>query len=975
MRLDRSELSKAVQTALSLGAVAAMGIAGTAMAQTTTPAPQNNNQKQPQTLQTIVVTGSHIRRVDLETSNPVTVVSRQQIEQSGKVTLGDLVQQLPSIAGNATNPSVNNGGGTGASTVSLRGLGSSRTLILVNGHRVLNNDINAIPTELIERIEVLKDGASSVYGSDAIGGVVNFITRTNYQGAEFGFDYGISDRDDGERKGYHFTFGQSTDKGSIIAGIDYNKFDGISAGNRDYSKCVNSLKHGKSTGSCAGTPTDGAGGSIASLTGYLYDFGNPAVPQSGASFAGCGGGPLTTDPGAPAVGGDPAGFRCFNGSTDHYNYQATNLINTPQERTNAYFLANYNLSDNVQAYLDVFVNRTHSNSQVAPAPLELYGSLTLEQGQPFNPFPFNVGGGPTNSANPKHLPTGGDFLLRLAGVGNRQTTYTTETTQILAGLKGNVGDTGWQWNVGLNYGHVGLKALNNSGYVNFGALQASGDLNADCATASVDGCLDILNVNTNPQAQKIIRKYQQAPYFNTLSTQRRVSAGVNGPLFSLPAGEAQLAVGADYTKLYANVTVDPAALGDANGLCSFASSSCGSPLQGGFNYKEIYAELFIPILKDLPFVHALNVTLGDRYSKYSLAGSTNNYKIGLEYRPIQDLLLRGTVAKVFRAPPIGALFKGAGQSFDAYTNPCSAADAQPGSGHYEYCQGGGNAINTTQIATIREGAALAGSTLAPEFGKSFDFGAVYSPHFVPGLTLQADVWKVYLKNNIIQPSGQTAANICYGANDPANVFCSSVRRTGNGTILSITAPVSNLGNLYVRGVDAEVNYRVPQFGWLPGQFDVGVQGTYISQYDNDPAPGLPGDETLHIAGKYNSQYGNFPRIRGLAHVNWQYGPWQAYYSLRYIGKITVGSADQRQGFSCDAKVVNQECHFGAQLQSNVSVGYTIQPINTTLIAGVDNVFDKQPPVLYGNNVINANTDPSTYDTIGRFYFVNATVKF
>src|SRR5690348_3037710 len=147
MRLDRSELSKAVQTALSLGAVAAVGVTGTAFAQNATTT--QNGQNQPQTLQTIVVTGSHIRRVDLETSNPVTVVTSQEIKASGKLTLGDIVQSLPSIAGNGTNPNVNNGGGTGATHISLRGLGSSRTLILVNGHRVLNNDVNAIPSELI----------------------------------------------------------------------------------------------------------------------------------------------------------------------------------------------------------------------------------------------------------------------------------------------------------------------------------------------------------------------------------------------------------------------------------------------------------------------------------------------------------------------------------------------------------------------------------------------------------------------------------------------------------------------------------------------------------------------------------------------------------------------------------------------------------------------------------------------------------
>ncbi|HEV7491071.1 MAG TPA: TonB-dependent receptor plug domain-containing protein, partial [Rhodanobacteraceae bacterium] len=172
-----------------------------------------------QKLETITVTGSNIRRVDIETSNPVITIDRAAIQKTGKLTLGDLVQQLPAVTGPNVNPQVNNSGGTGASSIGLRGLGSPRTLVLINGHRYLSGDPNSIPANMVERIEVLTDGASSVYGSDAVAGVVNFILRSDYQGAEFSTNYGISDKDDGESQGYQFTFGQSSDKGSIMAGI------------------------------------------------------------------------------------------------------------------------------------------------------------------------------------------------------------------------------------------------------------------------------------------------------------------------------------------------------------------------------------------------------------------------------------------------------------------------------------------------------------------------------------------------------------------------------------------------------------------------------------------------------------------------------------------------------------------------------------------------------------------------------------
>ena len=963
MRLDRNELSKAVRMALSLGAVAAVGAVGTAQAQDQT----TDQTNQPQTLQTIVVTGSHIRRVDLETSNPVTTVSRAQIQASGKLTLGDLVQNLPSIAGNATNPNVNNGGGTGTSTISLRGLGSSRTLILIDGHRVLNNDVNAIPAELVERIEVLKAGASSVYGSDAIGGVVNFILRHNYQGAEFSFNYGTSDRSDATRKGYSFTFGQTTDKGNIIAGLDYNKFEGVVSGNRDYSKCAETL----TGGSVVGTPCvagDGSGGSLASITGLVVA---PEFYTACPDNLGFGIGTGTYDPTSAGGNGVPAGFRCFDPSTDLYNYQAVNLDNTPQERTNGYFLADYNLTDNVQAYLDVFVNRTHSNSQVAPMPVDLYGNLTVAPGQPYNPFAGAIGGGPDAASNPGAYPYYGDLAIRMIALGDRISSYTTETDQLITGLKGSFGSSEWQWNADLNYGHVSTH-WNNFGYLNNAKLQASGDLNADCATNSVDGCLNIFDQN-DPTTAAILSNYLVSPFFNSLSTRRSAEVGVNGPLFSLPAGDMQLAVGADYIKEYANFMVDPLAVADANGNCGLPNSSCASPVQGGYNVKEAYAELYIPILKDMPFFRSLNVTLGERYSKYSLAGSTSNYKVAVEWRPIDDLLLRGTVAEVFRAPTIGNLFGGAAVSYDSYTNPCTAADT-----NNVFCShGGGVAVNKSQIATVYSGSVAAGTLLKPEFGKSFDYGVVYSPHFVPGLSISADLWRVYLRDTISTATGQTAANICYTSNDPLNPYCASIvaQQGGTGRIVTIGSPVTNLGNLWTKGVDLEADYRVPQISWLPGQFNLTAQATYEAQYDNDQTPGLPGDVVQHVAGKYNKQYGMFPRWRGLLGVNWQDGPWQANYSLRYLGGFEIGSAAPSQAFSCDAATSDVVCSYGSWLQSNVSVGYTIQPINTSLTIGVDNVFDKQPPVMYQNNTINANTDVNTFDTIGRFYWVRATVKF
>src|SRR5579883_3506905 len=228
--MSNDTLRRRIRAALELQMISASLIAPAALLPMQSALAQNadNTNQKTQNLETIVVTGSNIRRVDMETANPVVTIDRAQIQASGKVNLGDLVQQLPSMAGAAMTPQVNNGG-AGTAGVSLRGLGSNRTLLLINGHRIpfQLQDLNLLPVSAVERIDILNDGASAVYGSDAIAGVVNIITRTNYQGAEVGADYGISDHDDGQRKAVHALFGHSTDKGSIMLGIQYDKQEEI----------------------------------------------------------------------------------------------------------------------------------------------------------------------------------------------------------------------------------------------------------------------------------------------------------------------------------------------------------------------------------------------------------------------------------------------------------------------------------------------------------------------------------------------------------------------------------------------------------------------------------------------------------------------------------------------------------------------------------------------------------------------------
>lgn len=978
MRLDVNKLSSAVRLALSLGAVATAGTL-TAQAQTATA-----DESKSQSLETIVVTGSNIRRVDIETANPVVTIDSKQIQSSGKLTIGDLVQELPATM-NGTNPQVNNGGGSGSSTVSLRGLGSQRTLVLIDGHHILNRDLNTIPIVAVERIEVLTSGASAIYGSDAIGGVVNVILKDTYQGAQFSTDYGISDHDDGERKGYHFFFGQTSDKGSLMAGIDYNKTDSVLQSHRQFSKNSISLYGTQNfpPQGFVGGSSFGAGGNIQLPPGNLrthYGCSRVAL-NSGAS------------------GLDPLNdYHCF-GNSDKYNYASVNLLMTPQERTTGFIKGTYKLTDNIEAYFSGIHNKTSSGFQLAPS---LYGSLygaSISKDSLYNPFGVDYNG------------SGGyDFRLRLVAAGNRAARNNNTTDQYSTGFRGNFSmfDQDWNWEAGVDYGHqstvsttLGLPNIDQLNAATGPSMLVNGvptcvGTAGDPSTA-VAGCVPFNPFNSNTPDQRAILAGIASPALTNVWQQEKVShIGFNGGLFNLPAGTVQLAVGGSYRKEYINSTVDSVLqINPATGNCTLGSQ-CSSALQGGYNVKEAYGELLLPILKDVPFANSLNVNLSDRYSKYNTFGSTNNAAIGVEWRPIADLLLRGNYNKVFRAPQIG----------DIYGNPISSApklSSDPCTGitvANPACAGvplDGSFTNTDvqlgqQIKAVSSGSAYANFPLGPETGATFNWGFVYSPQWVQGLSVSVDLWRVYLNNTITSVGAQAILDNCFAGQLQ---YCPLITRfgansTAPGQIAQILQPTANLGRLDTKGADFSVKYRLPEFSF--GQFAVGLDTTYLAQYNQNS-----GTNVFHNAGHVTA-FGSaaesscpdlsggvctFPRWRALATVNWNMGPWDASWRMRYIGKFRLGSGKPSEdSFPAGTCYYGDYCtlhgyqiHYGARTYNDLQVGYNIEPLNTRVDVGVDNVGDIQPPFLYANNTLNANTDTGNFDTLGRFYWARVTVKF
>ncbi|MCD7097148.1 TonB-dependent receptor [Stenotrophomonas sp. MMGLT7] len=946
----RRPLGIAVASALALGTMAP------AFAQQAA-APADSTQ----TLDSVVVTGSRLRRVDTETANPVVTVSAEQIAATGKATVGDLLQELPSIAGNATNPNTNNGGGTGASTISLRGLGEKRTLVLVNGIRLAYNDVNAIPASMIERIEVLSDGASAVYGSDAIGGVVNFILRERFEGVQFSSDFGTSGERDGNRRNFSLTAGKAWERGSLVGGLSYHDIDAVSAAARDYSKDALYLIDGQSV----------AQGSSATPGGSINFNDGSATSNALAASNGCS--RVTLNPGVSGATG-AGDFHCYDATADSYNYQPYNLLQTPQKRTNAFLLGSYRLTDNVEAYVNTWFSKTESSSVIAPVPIFANGDNFLVSADSYyNPFGVNFGTDRSTDTSYNDLNT------RATVLGDRRYQYDTYNFQISPGLRGGFGDSSWRWDASFNYGKVKQKSI-NYGFLDYAKfnqavgpsfLDSDGTVKCGSAGAAIAGCtpIDIFNLNDASNLATLEGMIVN-PIVTSVYTVKQFEANANGELFELPAGTASLAAGISYRKESTSTRADPLWTGDENGLCGVIEF-CASVLGGSFNVKEAYAEALFPLLKDLPLVSSLNVSIGTRFSDYSSVGSKTNSKLSLEYRPVENLLLRGTVSQVFRAPDISELYAGVAGDAATANDPCNgytggndvACANVPTDGSYQQADG--------QISGKASGAAVAGYQLKPETGKSYDVGIVYDPEWADGLSLSADWWRIDLEDTITTVSVQTVLNQCYA--NPASAFCALIHRNGNGTINYVAEPTVNLGKLWARGIDFNLNYRLPQTPW--GSFTTSLNGTYLTRYDILPDTTDPSTVTIHNAGKYTYSYGNFPRWRGLATLGWTLGDWSASWRIRYIGNTQIGSSDLEQGLSADYDQAGVVRKIGAYVYHSVQLGYEFQPWHTRLELGVDNIADKQPPLYYANNVTNANTDVATYDLLGRYYWARATVKF
>ncbi len=937
----------------------------------------------------IVVTGSRIRRKDLNTPAPVTVLSRDQISASGRVSLGEFLQALPEQGNSGANAQVNNGN-DGSIYVSLRSLGAQRTLVLVNGRRMVPGgtgansaaDLGTIPQAAIERIEVLKDGASAIYGSDAIAGVVNVILRKRYNGSEVGGYAGTSGHNDGTTYDVHALTGTAGDKGSALFSVGYQEQRPAFAGSREFSASTYTWDFDQN---CFPDATTGAcGPKVNANTGNSTTFpqGRFSVPASA-----CTPGNIAAHPALVSIctasnnkGGrfqqdasQPGTENYIPYTGELYNTNPTNYLITPSRRVQLFTTGDVNLGSEARAFFEAsYVNRASSQS-LAPMPLTSStiptNPVTVSQYSLYNPFGVDIR----------------TWRKRTVEFGERLYRQDLDTFRVVAGLDGSLGEwagpvSGWAWDLDYNHGRTSgsnietgqlripniANAVGPSTTVNGKAVclrqpyDPAGLVAGSSKTPNIiAGCVPFdpfhgVNPAVNNNDVKNYVSYNGQD-FGT-NQQDIFSVNLSGELFKVaserPAG---LALGADYRRETASFQNNPINSGESSGNNSLSTF-------GGYNVKEAYAELVVPLLGGMPLVEDLEFQAAARYNDFSTFGTNTTYKLGVRYSPIRDLTARATYGTAFRAPNVAELYGGAADDYPGVRDPCnnpktalivSRCNSGPGA-----VPGGNSKDPSTQLLSKH----TANANLGPETATTFTAGVVIQPQMVRNLSITVDYYNVNVAKTISQRGAGFILNQCYRADVQDPSLCNLIIRNDVGQIIQINDERANLGNYHTTGIDFAFRYAMPTEAF--GRFSLIVDGAYLHSY-----------RVTDILGAVTNGVGNYdlgvlPSLKMNTGVFWTMGPLGAGVSGRYIGSYKECSSGVCSQDDTQQRVI------GHYLPVDLFLSYTLKGWaagTTSLVGGIQNVADTQPPYLY--NAFAANSDPSSYDYVGRFFYTRLTHTF
>ncbi|WNC69677.1 TonB-dependent receptor [Thalassotalea nanhaiensis] len=950
---SNNKLAKAVRLAMVFGASATAGISANAFAAEEATAEEE--------VERIEVTGSRIKRADMESASPVTVITTEDMKIQGISNVADALQNMTAQSGGLT-AAVNNGG-NGNATVNLRGLGSNRTLVLVNGRRMVASgtgasarvDLNTIPMSAVKRIEVLKDGASAVYGSDAIAGVVNIIMRDDFEGFEFDASYSETAEGDGDEASLSTTFGISSDKGNIVVNLGFYDRGEVRQADRSYSECP--IWEGTNDD---GTPNQYCGGSSFSLgmNAFLPDGRRVQFEPGGNNSS------------------TAAGYHDWinaGDNNDRYNYSALSYLSTPATRYNVSVLGNYEIADDLNFFSEAYYTNRHSIQQMAPQPIYYaYGANGRNWTMSDDPsvYPF---------VNLYDFAGTGDTiypLRRMQEVGPRIFEQEVNTVQLTAGFEGMIGD--YSWNAFYTYGRN--SAIDRSkNYINM--ENAIKSVNENCEGVTVTGTPDNYTVDGNDPTAPCINYFglgsvsaADADYIRytdqgTSGTEmHHLAASISGELFDLPAGTVGFAFGIEHREEEAFNQPD-----------AFSSSGIGSgnavqPTSGGYKVDEAYLEVVVPLLADLPFAQQVDLEAAIRAFDYDTFGSDDTYKLGLTWRMNDAIMLRSVLSTAFRAPSVGELFGGQSDSYTNFNDPCNGVGGPTGDPQYATACGndvanglipgdGSWSQGNGQVRAVVGG----NPDLGPETADTFTVGLVVEP--LEGLSFTVDYYDIEIDNVVSSVSVGTKLDNCYAAGADggvggASVWCDdSVQRNAIGDFDGVSATNANLSTWALEGIDTNIQYNFDAFGL---DWSADWEASYIESWE---ITGFAGEEPVDYVGVALSGSGSIPELKQNFSLRVSGENWTVGYNLMWVDELETEStawdetADPADYYDTTAD---------SFMSHNISGTYHINE-HVTIRGGVDNFTDEEPP--YYSDYDDSNTDTTLYHYVGVNYYVGTTVTF
>jgi iron complex outermembrane recepter protein len=973
-----------------IGGFAALAFAAPAMAQ---------DAGASQDLDDVIVTGSRIPQTNLVTTSPVTQVTGEDIDVAGVTRVEDLISQLPQAFA-AQNSTVSNGA-SGTATVSLRNLGSSRTLVLIDGRRMGYGspnddaaDLNQIPEQLVERVEVLTGGASAVYGSDAVAGVVNFIMKKDFEGlqidAQYGFYQHNNDYDgvgnlrsviaargatnpsqfalpednvsDGESRSVNILMGVAAPdgRGNLLAYAGYRNNNPILQRDRDYSACSIAAP-------AAATPTSyTCGGSGTSFPGRFTDF---------ATFN------FTLGTGRT--------FTPFNNALNQYNYGPINYYQRPDERYTLGAFGRYEVNDKAEVFAQLMFSDYRSVSQIAPSG-NFFSTASINCGNPLlsaaQALAIGCDAGEIAADTPTTLYVG----RRNVEGGGRQDDLNYTSYRGVLGVRGEIAP-GWDYDIAAQYSRVALART----YMN------------DFSTTRLGRALDVVNVAGTPTCRSVVNgtdlncvpydifistgvtqaalNYLQIPLIQRgETTQQVVTAAITGDTgWSMPTASrtVQVAFGAEYRRDALSSTPDSAfASGDGAGQ--------GGPtigLSGDADVAEVFGEIQIPLADDQPWAYSASIDAAYRRSEYENIG-TDTYKVGADYAPIEDIRFRASYSRAVRAPNVIELFASQGAGlFDLDRDPCDATTGAVaancvGAAPHQVtgAQSGSGALNSPagQYNLLAGG----NPNLNPEEADTLTYGVVWTPSFVPGFNLSIDYFDIQVDDLVSTIGALNTIAQCYGAT-PDAAACGRIRRNVGGQLWIGSGQVqdlnNNIGGLGTTGFDFNANYAfdLEDMGMSNlGSMQLSFVGTLLDSLVTDTGLGAA-NSVYDCNGFYANQCGvPNPEYRHRARATWL-TPWDVDVSAtwRHYGEVEVAVLGANGSLNNGGARIDR--FFDAENYLDLAAVWQVMD-TVTIRAGVNNILDNDPQLTLSTGTTgNGNTFPQLYDSLGRYFFFGITANF